>query len=70
MQEPVDSYRTFEVKVSLDEIIDNDFEGFLDLIAELTGNPLLMDISYRMLRVEDDMLILEVSGDDNEREVD
>ena len=65
----MDNYRTFEVKLSLSEIIQYNFEEFLDLLGTLAGNELLTDISYRMLRVEDDMLIIEVTGDDSKREV-
>ena len=40
------------VKVELSDMIENDLEGFLDLISEkLTGSPLLMDIGYEPVSV-------------------
>lgn len=63
-----DHYKRFEVKVALNELIDNDLEGFLDLLADLVGNPLLMDITYHILSVEDDVITFEVWGDDSERD--
>ena len=60
--------KTFEVDIGLDDVIENDMEGFLDMIAEKTGNPLLMDISYRVVRANPDgTLRLEVCGDDSMR---
>lgn len=61
-----DNYITGLVRVYLAEIIDNDLEGFLDLISEkLTGSTLLMDIEYRVVGHEsaNDLILLEVSGD-------
>ena len=61
-----DTYQTFEVKVSLSELIDHNLEGFLDLISELaTGSPLLMDINYALIGVDTDeqAVILRVTGD-------
>jgi hypothetical protein len=54
--------------VELHEIINNDLEGFLDILSErAVGNGLLMDIAYRVVAVQDDgTLILEVDGDDSE----
>jgi hypothetical protein len=52
------------VEVDLSEIIDTDLEGFLDILSErATGSPLLMDISYRIVSVENDTLKIEVDGD-------
>ena len=53
------------VAINLSDAIDNDLEGFLDILSEnLTGSPLLMDISYKVVGCEDgDMLIIEVIGD-------
>ena len=52
------------VRIHLSEVIDNDLEGFLDIISEqLTGSPFLMNISYNVDHTEADDLILYVSGD-------
>lgn len=52
------------VKVALSDMIENDLEGFLDLISEkLTGSPLLMDIGYEPVSVFEEELYLLVSGD-------
>lgn len=59
-------FKKFEVKVALSELLDNDFEGFLDLISELaTGTQLLMDISYEIIGVdaEEQAVIFSVIGD-------
>lgn len=60
-----DGYVKGEVYVHLSDIIDNDLEGFLDLISEaLVGSTLLMDVNYNVVRVaEDGKLVLEVTGD-------
>ena len=58
------SFITGIVPVDLSEIIDNDLEGFLDIISEkLVSNGLLMDISYRVVGNLGNTLYLEVSGD-------
>ena len=63
---------TKEVKVSLSEIIDLNLEGFLDLLEELFFADVdeekryeyyLSDISYIPLRVEDQMIVLSISGE-------
>lgn len=52
------------VDVELYEIIDNDFEGFLDILSDRTSsdNMLLTDISYRIVGHEGDTLKIEVNG--------
>ena len=59
-------YHTF-VEVELGELIDNDLEGFLDLIStRAVGNGMLSDISWSLVdfkRPGDDTIILDVSGD-------
>lgn len=62
-------YSTFTVRVGLDEAVDLDLEGFLDLIAERAGHPLLMDFTYKVVGHEGDTLILEVTGDTSESNV-
>ena len=55
------------VKVELSDLIENDLDGFLDLISEkLTGSPLLMDIGYEPVSVSEEGLYLLVSGDVSE----
>lgn len=55
------------VKVELSDMIENDLDGFLDLISEkLTGSPLLMDIGYEPVSVSEEGLYLLVSGDVSE----
>lgn len=60
-----DPYLSGNIIVDQDELIDNDLEGFLDIIAErLTGSPLLMDIDYKPIDVlEDGRIIFLVRGD-------
>jgi hypothetical protein len=54
---------TTTVQVDLGEVIDRDLEGFLDLIAERSGDPLLMDIGYAVDRAEGDSLVIRVWGE-------
>jgi hypothetical protein len=57
------------VWVSLGELIDYDLEGFLDLIAERAGYPLLMDIDYDISEHKNNEVLLRVTGIDNEEGV-
>ncbi len=58
------------VTVPLSEVLDTNFEGFLDLLAETVGHPLLMDIDYKLVGVDNGDPVFEVSGDYSmEREV-
>ena len=65
-------YVTGRVAVPLSDIIDNDLEGFLALLAEkLVNNDCLMDINYKAIGIEntesgDANIIIEVSGDVSE----
>jgi len=53
-----------EVLVDLPDLIDRDLEGALDMFSQrLTGGDLLMDITYKAVRVEGESLVVEVSGD-------
>ena len=62
-------YMTGCVAVALSDIIDNDLEQFLDLIAEkLVANDCLMDINYKAIGITDvdsgnANIIIEVTGD-------
>lgn len=64
-----DGYVTGCVAVALSDIIDNDLEQFLDLIAEkLVANDCLMDINYKAIGIIDvdsgnANIIIEVTGD-------
>ena len=56
-----------KVWVSLSEVIEHNLEGFLDLLAERAGFPLLMDIDYSIVRWDAGHgLVIEVSGEDGE----
>jgi hypothetical protein len=49
---------------SLSEIMDNDFEGMMDLFSErLTATDLLMDIHYEAVGFADGMILIKVTGD-------
>lgn len=63
-----DGYIEGKVMVHLSDIIDNDLEGFLDLISEkLTGSPLLMDINYDVVDgTAEGCIIIKVRGDVSE----
>ena len=56
------------ISIHISTMIDNDLEGFLDIISEeLVGSNLLMDINYDVVGLEDDnMIILKVRGDASE----
>jgi len=57
-------YRTKRISIELEEAIENDIEGFLDLLSERAfGSPLLMDTAYKIVRLDGESLILEVTGD-------
>ena len=53
------------IEFDLSTAIDNDFEGFLDIISEaLTGTDILMDINYEIVGLGENKAIhLLVSGD-------
>ncbi len=52
------------IKVDLCDIINNDVEGFLDLISEDAGFPLLMQQDYTIEGHEpENVLLLRVKGD-------
>ena len=58
------NYRSYETKVDLDEVIGKSMEEWLDFITELVGAPLLMDVSYRVDRIDPyGNLVLIVEGD-------
>lgn len=60
-----DNYVEGYVMVHISDLIDNNLEGFLDIISEkLVGSDLLMDINYEIVGYrESNTLILKVSGD-------
>lgn len=51
-----------DVKVHLSEIIDNDLEGFLDILCERVGASMLTDINYSIAGHEADDLTITVTG--------
>lgn len=63
-----DKYIKGVVAVELSEIIDNDFEGFLDILSErLLHSANLMDINYSVVgHADDSTLHILVSGDVSE----
>lgn len=57
------------VSLHISDIIDNDYEAFLDILStELVGSDLLMDIDYNIVSLAEDpnTLILKVTGDASE----
>lgn len=60
-----DGYISARVIIELHDIIDNDLEGFLDILSEkLVGDDLLMDIDYKVTGVaNENEVVIEVSGD-------
>lgn len=60
-----EGYVSGEVAVELNEIINSDLEGFLDLISDkLVGSVLLSDISYEASGVSGTgQLVIRVTGD-------
>ena len=61
-----DGWVTGIVSVGLNDAVDNDLEGFLDLLSEaLVGDSLLMDVTYKVvgLGAGEDELLVEVRGD-------
>lgn len=67
-----DGYVTGKVAVPFSDIIDSDFEGFLDMLArKLAGSECLMDINYKPVCMENTEsgnadIIIEVSGNVSE----
>ncbi len=60
-----DNYVTGYVQLHISDVIDNDNEGFLNLLSEsLVGNELLMDIQYDVVATtNNDEIIFKVTGD-------
>ena len=65
-----EGYVSAVVAVDLSDLIDNDFEAVLDILAELlVGSELLMDINYEVagaLPGNPGSVLLKVSGDPSE----
>lgn len=60
--------RNTEVKgviaIHLDDIVNHDSEDYLDFLSnKLTDSPLLMDIKYKVVGHEGNILFIEVRGD-------
>lgn len=60
-----DLYVEGDVMIDLSELIDNNLEGILDIMAErLTGSPLLMDVNYSLVDIlGENSAIMRVRGD-------
>lgn len=59
------------VKMDFEDVIRLNFEGFLDTISELSGYPLLMDISYSLEGTDGpdgQTLLIRVKGFDEEND--
>jgi hypothetical protein len=60
-------YIEVSIEVDFNEIMGGTFEDFLDLISELAGVTCLMDISYDIVGIkENNIIIFNVSGDASE----
>lgn len=59
------NYVTGYIRLHVSDIIDNDLEGFIDVISEkLIGSDILMDVNYDIIAMEDaNSFIVRVSGD-------
>ena len=53
---------TGTAKIRLHDIINNDFEQFLDMLCEGVGHPCLHDLDYEVVGHNDDTLHIRVSG--------
>jgi len=51
------------VPIHLSDVISKDFEGFLDILAEAVGSPLMSNINYNVVGHDDNILHIEVHGD-------
>jgi len=61
-----DNYVEGYVQLHISDMIDNDYEAFLDILAEaLVGSSLLMDVNYDVVGMADEpnTLIFKVTGD-------
>lgn len=62
-----DNFGSVQVLVELDDMIDNDLEAFLDILVERIGAPLLMNVEYKVVGVEDEYtVVMKVTGDFSE----
>lgn len=62
-----DGFISVDVEVELNAIIDDDLEGFLDLLCELVGSPFLQNIDYQVSGYAgDNMIIITVTADASE----
>lgn len=55
-------FKPVSIQVELSEIIDVDFEGFLDLICERAGFGLLTELEYRVVGAKHGGIVIEVQG--------
>ncbi len=53
-----------EVSVGVEDLVGVDLDSVLEGLSEkLTGSTVLSDLSYKPVRVEDESIVMEVSGD-------
>ena len=50
------------ITVSMDDLIEHNLEGFLELSERLCGDRVLMDIQYRPVAVVDGMIQVEITA--------
>ena len=50
------------ITVSMDDLIEHNLEGFLELSERLRGDRVLMDIQYRPVAVVDGMIQVEITA--------
>lgn len=55
------------IKIHLEEVLEHNIESFLDLLSErATGSLLLMDIRFKVVGHDGNVLFIEVNGDPSE----
>lgn len=58
-----EGFVTGKVMIGVNDLIERDLEGALDLFAEkLVGNTLLSDVSYHAVGTQDGQIEMQISG--------
>lgn len=56
-----------QIRIPLNDLLENDFEWFLDKAScLLTGSPLLEDMTYRLVGADNGDAIFDIDGDPHE----
>lgn len=58
--------KPIRITVGLEEIIDTNFEGFLDLISERAGFELMMEQAFAVVGAKQGNVLIEVHGNVSE----